>query len=111
MNALQIIADVRAHDAQLVIENDRLFVRGRGEPLPEELQRALHDHKAELLIALGHPIDRTVSAVLNEIRPYLPSSLRRLPDGRLLTLVNWALIAAFEAAIRKGSYENRAPIR
>ncbi len=103
MNAIEIIEKVRAHDADLVVENDRLLVRGRASPLPEDLRRALHDHKAELLVALGVPLDRTVASVLAELRPHLPKSLRGLPDDRLLVLVNWSIISAFEAAVREAS--------
>jgi hypothetical protein len=83
---------MRAHDAELVVEKDRLLVRGRGEPLPEFLERKLREHKAELLIALSVPLERTVAGVLEELRPYLPPALRRLPDDRLLVLVNWTIM-------------------
>lgn len=104
MNAIEIIEQLRAHDAELVVEDDRLLVRGRASPLPEDLRQALRDHKAELLVALGVPLDRTVAAVLAELRPYLPKSLRGLPDDRLLVLVNWSIMAAFEAAVREASH-------
>ena len=47
MNAIEIIQQVRAHDAELMLEEDRLVVRGRGPRLPEELQTALREHKPE----------------------------------------------------------------
>ena len=106
MNAVEIIEQLRAHDAELVVEDDRLLVRGRANPLPEDLRRALRDHKAELMVALGVPLDRTVAFVLAELRPYLPKSLRGLPDDRLLVLVNWSIIAAFEAAVREASHRH-----
>ena len=101
MNAIDIIEQVRAHNAELVVSDDRLLVRGRSAPLPEDLEQALREHKAELLVALGVPIDRTVSSILRELRPHLPAPLRRLPDDRLLVLVNWSIIAAFDAAVRQ----------
>jgi hypothetical protein len=100
MNAIEIIARVRAHDGELTVENDRLIIRGRSGPLPEDLQAALSEHKAELLIALGVPFDRTIAAILSDVRPHLPPSLRRLPDSKLLTLVNWAIINAWGASVR-----------
>jgi len=100
MNAADIIQQIRAHDAELVLDEDRLIVRGKGPRLPEELQAALREHKAEVMIALGAPIDRTVAAILNELRPHLPPSLKQLPDGHLLMLVNWSIIAAFESSVR-----------
>jgi hypothetical protein len=101
MNAIEIIEQVRAHDADLVVDNDRLIVRGRAGPLPHDLQRAISEHKAEVLIALGTPIDRTVATILEDIRPHLPPALRRLPDGNLLALVNWSIISAWGTATRQ----------
>ncbi len=101
MNAAEIIERVRQYDADLVIREDRLVVRGRGDQLPDDLQRELREHKAELMIALGVPLNVTIATILAEIRPNLPPALRKLPDDHLLTLVNWTLIAAFERAIRK----------
>ena len=103
MNALEIIERVRAHSADIVVENDRLIVRGTSAPLPDDLQRELSEHKAELLVALGVPMNRTVASVLADIRPHLPPALRKLPNDRLLALIDWSIIAAFEAAIRKVS--------
>jgi hypothetical protein len=51
--------------------------------------------------ALGVPLNVTIGTILAEIRPHLPPALRKLPDDRLLTLVNWTLISAFETAIQK----------
>jgi hypothetical protein len=104
VNAIEIIEQVRAHDAELVVEDDRLLVRGRASPLPEDLRQALRDHKAELMVALGVPLDRTVAFVLAELRPYLPKPLRGLPDDRLLVLVNWSIMASFEAAVRQAGH-------
>ena len=101
MNALEIIERVRAHDADLVVQDDRLVVRGNGPPLPEELQAALREHKAELLIALGVPFDRTVANILGEVRPHLPPALRSLPDGKLLALINWSIINAWSEGVRR----------
>ena len=51
MNALEIIEAVRAHEAELAVEEGRLFVRGCGDRLPDDLQSAVREHKAELLVA------------------------------------------------------------
>jgi hypothetical protein len=101
MNAIEIIQQVRAHDADLFVEDQRLMVRGMNAPLPAELQRALRAHKAEAMVALGALLDRAAASVLSEIRPHLAPSLRDLPDDRLITLVNWSILAAFEAAVRR----------
>jgi len=101
VNALEIIEHVKDHKAELVLVDDRLVVRGSAERLPDGLQAELREHKAELMIALGAPIDRTVAAILREIRPHLPPTLRRLPDDKILALVNWSIIAAWGTAVRK----------
>jgi len=101
VNALGIVEAVRRHGAELAVEDGRLIVRGEGPPLPEEVRRELREHKAELLVALGEPLDRTVAGILADLRPFLSPALRRLPDDRLLALVNGNIITAFEASIRK----------
>jgi hypothetical protein len=100
MNAIEIVEQVRSHRADLALVDDRLVVCGAADPLPDELRQALSDHKAELMIALGSPIDRTAASIIADIRPHLPKALRQLPDDRLLVLVNWSIIAAFEKAVR-----------
>jgi hypothetical protein len=103
VNALQIIEEVRRHDADLVVREQKLVVQGAADRLPEILREELRAHKAEVMLALGTPMHITIAEVLKELRPYLSPALRRLPDDRLLTLVNWSLIAAFESAVRKVS--------
>ncbi len=100
MNALEIIDRVRNCDAELALKDGTLVVQERGEPLPEEIRQLLREHKAEVMVALGAPMDRTVDAVLNDIRPHLPPSLRRLPNEKLLVLVNWTIMAAWQKVLR-----------
>jgi hypothetical protein len=99
MNAIELIETVRSFNVELVLEEDKLVLRGSGERLPEELRDQLVEHKAELLIALGAPMDRTIAGILDEIRPHLPVALSRLPDSKLLALVNWSLIHAWGKAV------------
>jgi hypothetical protein len=99
MNALEIIAEVRAHEADVVLDNDRLVVRGHGEPLPPELQDALREHRAEIMVALGAPMEQGVASVLADMRPYLAPSLQELSDGDLLRLVNLNMIMAWHKAM------------
>jgi hypothetical protein len=108
MNALEIIEKVRSHDAELHVEADRLVIRGRGERLPEALQAELKQHKVELMVALGAPLDKAVAAILPELRPNLPAPLRAIPDGSLLALVNWSIIAAWEKTIRNAQLRHEA---
>ena len=100
MNALEIIEQVRAHDADLALDNDRLVVRGRGERLPPDLQEQLRQHKTELMVALGGSMEVAIAEVLAEIRPHLPASLREVPDAKLLILVNWSILHAWGAKVR-----------
>jgi hypothetical protein len=100
MNAIEIIERVREHEADLALVDDRLVVRGWAEPLPEELKEAIAKHKGELMVALGEPASHTIASILADIRPHLPKALQRLPDDKLLALVNWSIIAAFEKAVR-----------
>ena len=101
MNAIEIIAAVRAHDAELAAEDGRLFVRGHGARLPKDLREALHQHKAELLVALGVPLDGALSGMLRDLRPHLAPALQGMSDGQLLTLLRWHVTAAWETAQRE----------
>lgn len=65
MNAWEIVERVRACNAVLLVDGSRLLVRGRGQPLPEELREALRAHKTE---------------VINVLHPPIPEALGRDPD-------------------------------
>jgi hypothetical protein len=101
MNALQIIEQVRALNADLVVEAGQLVVRGKGDRLPAELNAALRERKAEVMVALGVPQDVVLAGILKEIRPYLTPNLARLPDSSLLVLVNFAILNAFGRYMRE----------
>ena len=107
MNALEIIEQVRAHNAELLIEDERLILRGRGERLPEELQAALKENKAAVMVALGAPHDSAVASVLSDIRPHLPPAMQRVSDSNLLVLVNWAILHAFNKSVREFRSDDR----
>ena len=83
MNALSIAQAVQKLGAILLVEHGQVVIRSQG-PLPEELQQEVRAHKAELLIALGVPLDQTVATILGDLRPYLPQSLQRLAERGLL---------------------------
>ena len=100
MNALEVIETVRALDADIFVESNRLIVRGKGERLPDDVRSALKQHKAEILIALGAPYDATLAEVLSDIRPHLLPALQALPDSKLLLLVNLSMMQAFNKAVR-----------
>ncbi len=102
MNALGIAQAVQELGATLVVEHGQVVIRSH-TPLPEGLQQEIRAHKAELLIALGEPMDQTVATILGDLRPYLPQSLQRLSDDRLLALVNWSIMAAWGRAHKEVS--------
>ena len=99
MNALEIIERLREHRAQFSVEGERLIVRGKGDPLPEDLRSAIREHKAEILAAFGVPQDAIMAEILTEIRPHLPRALRDIPDAKLLVLVNWSLMHALAKTV------------
>jgi len=101
MNALEIVDTVRRHGAELTVQDGQLVITGSGPPLPDAVRQELRAHKAELLVALGEPLDRTIAGILADIRPYLSPALRSLPDDRLLALVNWNIMAAWNASVRR----------
>ena len=86
--------------ATLLVEHGQVVIRSHG-PLPDGLQQEVRAHKAELLIALGVPMDQTVASILGDLRPFLPQSLQRLADDRLLALVNWSIMAAWGRALNE----------
>jgi hypothetical protein len=45
VNAVEIIEQVRRHDARLVVRNDRLVLQGNPDRLPDVLRKELSDHK------------------------------------------------------------------
>ena len=102
MNALGIAQAVQELGATLVVEHGQVVIRSH-TPLPDGLQQEVRAPKAELLIALGVPMDQTVASILGDLRPFLPQSLQRLADDRLLALVNWSIMAAWGRALKEVS--------
>lgn len=99
MNALQIIRRVEANGGSLRIDGHELKVAAP-VALPDELLAEVAEHKPAIMIALGAPMDAAVASILGAIRPYLAPALKKLPDDRLLALVNWNIITAWETAVR-----------
>ncbi len=102
MSPLEVIRQIEALGGSLHVEGDQLRVRAAA-PLPEELMTALTEQKPAVRIALGAPLDATVAGILVDIRPHLSPALRQLSDDRLLALVNWNIITAWDRAVRSAS--------
>jgi hypothetical protein len=100
MSALDVIRRVEVLGGHLVIEDGQLKVQAP-VPLPDEVLDAVRNEKTSIMVALGEPLDTVLSGVLDDIRPHLPKTLRNLPDDRLLVLVNWAIINAWNSSVRK----------
>ena len=106
MNALEVIREVEARGGKLVLDGDQLKLKAP-QPLPDEIMAAVSEQKATIMTTLGAPLDAVVAGILEELRPNLPASLRKLPDDRLLALVNWSIIAAWEKTIQKLRIDQR----
>lgn len=79
MNAWEIVERVRACNAELLVDGSRLLVRGRGQPLSDELREALRTHKAEVINVLHPPMpealgpDPEVAWRVVAMRPQVPA--------------------------------------
>lgn len=100
VNAMEILDQVRAAGGRMALDGGRLVVTAPA-PLPDDLQAAVREHKTELLVALGVPFNGAVASILTDLRPHLNKSLRDLPDGKLLALVNLNIMAAWGKALRE----------
>ena len=100
MNALEVLRQVEAHGGHVLLDGRELRVRAP-RPLPDHVMDALSAKRESVMIALGAPLDTVVSGILDDIRPQLPPGLRLLPDDKLLALVNWSIIAAWEKTVQK----------
>lgn len=103
MTALGVIKQVENLGGKLFLDNEGQLKLAAPEPLPAEVLEAVSAEKPAIMVALGAPLDAVVSNILDEIRPHLPASLKRLPDDKLLALVNWSIITAWSAAVRKAA--------
>ena len=101
MNALEIIEMLREFNAEVYVEDSKLRVRGAGEPLPDFLRDELREHKVEGMVALGEPADVALDTILTDLKPYLPAALRRLPNAKLVVLINFSVMHSLNKAVRE----------
>jgi hypothetical protein len=98
MNALDLIRRIESLGGRIELESDGLRLHA-STPLPDELVEAVGKQKVAIMLALGAPLNTAITSALAEVRPYLSPSLRRLSDDRLLILVNWSIMSAFDRAV------------
>jgi len=84
-----VLAALSLHGAALIVEEDRLRVRGTGEPLPDDVREGLKEHRALLLVLhTGPPASpATTGWVLNAGRTggavvYLPPAVAAYGEAR-----------------------------
>lgn len=106
MTALEVIRRVEERGGILRVEANELKVAAP-TPLPADLMAEIAECKPAIMIALGGPIESAVASILREIRPYLSPALKKLPDDRLLALINGNVIAAWNTAMRKAGEDFR----
>jgi len=97
-NALDTIREVYALGGNLRLEGDGLIMEAP-RPLPEVVRKRVRQYKPAIMVAFGAPLDSVVAQVLEEIRPHLPRALQGLSDSKLLALVNWSIIVAWNKAM------------
>jgi hypothetical protein len=104
MSALEVIRRVETLGGRVLLEPGGLRLRAAA-PLPEDLVAAVGKEKVAIMLALGAPLNTAITSILAEIRPHLPPAMRKLPDERLMLLINWSIIAAFDRAVMKVSHD------
>ena len=97
MSALDVIRRVEMLGGHLVLDGESLRLQA-DSVLPENVVAEVSENKPAIMVALGAPIDTVIGSVLEELRPELPPALRKLTDDKLLIMVNWSIIAAWQKA-------------
>jgi hypothetical protein len=100
MSAFELLQRVHSLGGQVRLAGDDLQVTAP-RPLPEDLLIELSREKPAVMVALGAPFDRAVGSILNEVRPHLPPALRDLSDAKLLVMVNWTIMAAWQKTLEQ----------
>lgn len=97
-SALEAIREVYVLGGRLKLDGHHLIMEAP-QPLPEAVRQAVREHKPAIMVALGAPMDVVVASIPEEIRPHLPQTLQVLSDDKLLSLVNWSIITAWQKAV------------
>ena len=96
---LETMRQVYMLGGRLRLDGERLVMEAP-EPLPASVRQAVREHKSAIMVALGAPFDVVLAGILAEIRPHLSPPLQGLSDEKLLVLVNWNILMAWEKARR-----------
>jgi hypothetical protein len=98
-NAFQLIQQVHAHGGDVCIDGNDLQITAP-LPLPDDLVAALRAQKPAVMIALGATFDHAIESILPELKENLPPSLRGMADSKLLVMVNWSIMAAWQRTLQ-----------
>lgn len=101
MTALEILRRVHSYGGRVSLGEGGKLVLEAPAPLPDDLRMAIREHKPSIMVALGAPLDAVISEVLADIRPFLPEAMKQLSDEKILVLVNWGIIGAWEHVVSK----------
>ncbi len=99
-SAFELLQQVRSLGGRITLRKDEIAIEAR-VALPEELLSQIRDQKPAVMVALGAPFDDAVDSILDELRPHLPPALRNLPDSKLLVMVNWTILAAWQKTLQR----------
>ena len=109
-SAFELLQQVRLLGGSIKVTGGDIEIAAPS-PLPEELLSEIREQKPAVMVALGAPFDDAVASILNELRPNLPPGLKNLPDSKLLVMVNWSIMAAWQKTIQKLGRDEKASDR
>jgi len=109
---MEVIRKLQILGGELILENDGHDLRVKAPcPLPQELWEALCENKLAIMATMAVPLDTAATVILTSIRDFLPPALRRLPDERLLILVNYSILAGWQETIRRMQMDQSSVIQ
>jgi len=100
MNAIELIKEVEKRGGKVSLQDGQVVIDSK-RSLPADLIEQFKQEKPSILVALGAPMEPTIVTIIDEIRPHLPPAIRSLPAGKLLIMVNWSILAAWNKAAQK----------
>ncbi len=105
-SAYELLQRVRLLGGSITVRGSDIEIEAPAA-IPDDLLSEIREQKPALMVALGAPFDDAVASILQELRPNLPPGLRNLPDSKLLVMVNWTIMAAWQKTIEKLGHDLR----